>query len=277
MSSEELTPKHYKYINTLMTIAGQHHLCIELACLHPIAKVRMGSNFSVPETIIKSTIKELKRSINKYQKYGRQEPANRWSLFNCYTYYTLILLNMCTGHRPTRSQYGGLSSFDLSRNVVFIADKMNREESGRVLPLNASAAKQLEHYLSFLKRFVTTIQYTDPDAASTLHKALQGQECLFYLRVGRGLKPFSISSLKKCGIPVIKAKSNWNRHWIRSSLAKSIGLNTSAIDAFMGHENLLDESFSGFSTLDMSEIRSVAEAIQHELSSLEIEPLEVSL
>ena len=78
-------------------------------------------------------------------------------------------------------------------------------------------------------------------------------------------------------IPTIKARGNWNRHWIRAALAQRVDIKPSAVDAFMGHENLLDESFSSYSSLDMSGMRDIADALNDEIELMSISPLEVTL
>ena len=197
-------------------------------------------------------------------------------MFNCYTYYTVVVLNMCTGHRPSRKYYGKLENFDLSRRVVLVNDKENRE-SARVLPLNESAFIQFTFYLSFLEAFVTKIQYIYPTEADILRRTLKGETPLFHLRINTGLKSFSHSAAMSSDIPTIKARGNWNRHWIRSAIALWVDIKPSAIDAFMGHENLLDESFSSYSSLDMSDMRHIADALNDELELMSVARLEVTL
>lgn len=273
MSGAELAQKHYRYVNALMKISALAPFDIEQAYQHRLTLPAMGSNFHLPEIKIKFAISELTRAIGKMQKSPTE---NRWRLFNYYTYYTLILLNMCTGHRPSRNFYKKLDNFDLSRGVVFIDDKGNRE-SARVVPLNDAAVTQLRFYLSFLEAFIAEILHLESFEAQLLLNALNGQDNIFYLWTNDCLKPFSYTSVNKTEVPVIKAKGNWNRHWIRSSLARRFDLKPAAIDAFMGHENLLDESFSSYSTLNMSDIRDVADALGDEICSMAVEPLEVTL
>jgi hypothetical protein len=276
-SAKDLSSKHYTYINALLSIANRPPIDIKPILEHRMADVPMGSNFSVPATAFRSAIKELKHSINKERQRLHSGYGDRWRLFNCFTYYTLIVMNMCTGHRPSRNYYDALNKLDLSRRAVFIKDKANREEPGRILPLNALAAEQLKHYLYYLKKFIDSIQYLQPDEAEVLRRALNGEENLFYLYSKGRLKTFNNSVLRDVDIPKVEAKNNWNRHWIKSALESRADIKPAAVDSFLGHENLLDETFSRFSTLNTSDLRDVADALEEEASNLRVEPLEVLL
>ena len=276
-SAKELSSKHYTYINALLSIANCPPIDIDPILEHPMADVPMGSNFSVPANAFRSTIKELQYTIKNEQRCLARGHGERWKLFNCFTYYTLIVLNMCTGHRPSRNYYDTLNKFDLSRRVVFVKDKANREESGRILPLNVLAAEQLKHYLSYLKKFIDDIQYLQPDEADVLRSALTGEDALFYLYSKDRLKTFNNTVLRDIDIPQVKAKNNWNRHWIKSALEPRIDIKPAAIDSFLGHENLLDETFSRYSTLNLSDLRDIADALEEECLGLSVEVLEVSI
>lgn len=276
-SAKGLSSKHYTYINALLSIAKCPSIDIRPILEHRMAEVPIGSNFSVPANAFKAAIKKLKYLINTGQQRVCSTHGERWRLFNCFTYYTLIVLNMCTGHRPSRNYYDTLNMFDLSRRAVFIKDKANREEPGRILPLNALAAEQLKHYLSYLKKFIDSIQYLQPDEAEVLRRALNGEENLFYLYSKDRLKTFNNSVLRDVDIPKVEAKNNWNRHWIKSALESRAGIKPAAMDSFLGHENLLDETFSRFSTLNISDLREIADALEEEASNLLVEPLEVLL
>ena len=277
LNAAELASKHYKYINALMSIAELQHFNIEEICSLQQTSLKIGSNFSVPTALISSTIEELTSTIAAQQKYLKQGTADRWHLFNCYTYYTLLLLNMGTGHRPARSPFGQLSNFDLSRQVLFIADKKNRDESGRVVPLNNSAVQQLNYYLLFLTKFFEFIRYVYPEAATTLCESLRGRADLLHLWIDGRLKTCSPKAIREANIPHLRAKSNCHRHWIRSAVALSIDIQTPAIDAFMGHENLLDESFSQFSNLNFSNLRQIADVLEKQLCNINLTPLEVAI
>lgn len=273
MSGAELAQKHYRFVNALMKVAQRPQFDFETTLQQPIMLPAMGSNFRVPEIEIKIGIEKLTKTITNLLRFNTKD---HWKLFNCYSYYTVILLNICTGHRPSRKYYGKLENFDLSRRVVFINDKENRE-SARVVPLNATALKQFKFYLAFLEAFARKIQYIYPEEADILRNTLKGETGLFYLWVNTGLKPFSHSAAVKAGFPIIKARGNWNRHWIRAALAQQVDIKPSAIDAFLGHENLLDESFASYSSLDMSNMRDISDALNDEIELMSIAPLEVRL
>ena len=273
LSAAELAKKHYRFVNALMKIARLPEFELEATLQQRIMLPDMGSNFRVPEFEIKRGVEKLTKTITNLQRFKTKDD---WKLFNCYTYYTVVVLNMCTGHRPSRKYYGKLENFDLSRRVVLINDKENRE-SARVVPLNDSAFIQFKFYLAFLNVFITKIQYIYPTQADMLRRTLHGETDLFHLWINTGLKPFSHSAAMSSDIQTIKARGNWNRHWIRSALALWVDIKPPAIDAYMGHENLLDESFSYYSSLNMSDMRHIADALNDELELMSISPLEVTL
>ena len=128
-----------------------------------------------------------------------------------------------------------------------------------------------------LKKFIDSIQYFQPDEAEFLRRALNGEDSLFYLYSKDRLKTFNNTVLRDIDIPQVTAKNNWNRHWIKSALESRADIKPAAVDSFLGHENLLDETFSRFSTLHTSDLRDVAGALEEEASNLRVEPLEVLL
>ncbi|NVK56833.1 MAG: hypothetical protein HWE26_14605 [Alteromonadaceae bacterium] len=274
MFGSELIKKHYIYINFLMETAQCQLYQIDKILFLPFAQRRIGSNFNVSIGKVRESFFELRKIFAKEQNTGN---LDRWLLFNSYTYFTVLILDMTTGHRPKRAMYGELSNFDLSRRVLLIKDKDNRVESARIVPLTSKAVTQLNYYLAFLKRFSKHLRFIHPEEYLVLEEALLGRSSLFKLWVRGKLKSFATGYLSEVDIPRIDAKNNWHRHWIRSRLALHPELNPAAIDAFMGHENLLDESFSAFSSLETLELRMVADALCIELEKISISPVELLL
>lgn len=161
--------------------------------------------------------------------------------------------------------------------MVWIQDKKAREEASRLVPLNILSQLQIRYYLSFLEDFTGIVKYSHPSEAEKLKQSLSGEAPLFRLRSTRGITFYSASTVRDhCSSP-IPGSSNWHRHWIRQHLASQSHVDVSAVDAFMAHENLLDESFSRFSTLETLELRKVSNAIEQQLQMLDVNALEVTL
>ena len=264
-----LAYKHYEYINHLFRLAQKSALPVQQLGSHTQHDVYIGSNFAPNDECIKQWFQYLTGNIESYKKAF---PAQYFQLFNYYSSYTLCVLLMCTGQRNNNILF---SNIDLYRMCVFISDKNCRENASRVIPLSKTVQKQLIAYFDFVDRFASYIERTDPISAEMLKALKCSSKPIFY-------------NFRSCGtlqefiyprhIPVnsfkAKTKSNWYRHWLKSTLTKAEKINPECIDAIMGHENKLDESFSKFSCFSLNDLQPCARAIDDELALLGIEALE---
>jgi hypothetical protein len=274
ITSSELTQKHFGFINFVQRLANIMPLSSDSILDDAYANRVMGSNRNIPNDEIVSLFSSIKKRI---QTSLKGLPETIWQVYNDYTQYTVFVLFIFTGHRPRRDPFGRLNNFDLHRNVVWVKDKEARENANRLLPLNKTSSLQLHYYLAFLEMVKETISYSYPAEAISIRHSLSTKENLFKLRGKAGMTLFSTTTQRECCSLTVQGASNWYRHWLRQYLAKQPNINLSALDAFMGHENLLDESFSPFSNLDVAELRVISDAIEEALVPLGLEALTVTL
>ncbi|MDX5405681.1 MAG: hypothetical protein LPK11_01390 [Chromatiaceae bacterium] len=274
MSSTELALKHYRFINNIMLISGLGPFDVLKLLDCPNSKERIGSNRALSDQDLQNELTKIKLSVQEaYSKF----PATIWQIFNTFTHYAVTLLNLCTSHRSTRAPYGTLDNFDLIRKVVWIEDKKARTAASRLIPLNSIGTAQIQYYISFLSKFYELVKYSYPIDAEHIQMSLKSEADLFSLRGRSGMTFYSNTNVREICDFELPSASNWNRHWIKQFLATQSRVDATAVDAFMGHENLLDESFSRFSNLDTAELRKIVDAIEKRLINLNVQALEVSL
>lgn len=274
ISAKELSEQHFRYLNHVQSLAQQEQFEIGSVLDSTSAEKVMGSNRSMPNKEIIILFSEMKNVVNVALK---KLPSSIWQIYNDYTLFTVCLLYMSTGHRPSRSPFGTLQNFDLIREVVWIQDKQAREGANRLLPIGKISSQHLKNYLSFLEKVKDVVKYSYPAEAESIGQSLSSQADLFKLKGNTGMTFFSATTQREYCTTTHKFAKNWHRHWLRQLLAKQPNINPSATDAFMGHENLLDESFSIFSSLDVTELRKISEAIEREFAVLGIDALRVAL
>ncbi|MCH8489285.1 MAG: hypothetical protein LAT81_05055 [Oceanicaulis sp.] len=108
MSAGDLAIKHYTFINRLLESAGKQPFSLEALLSSPSAAKMMGSNRGLSNDDLKASLKNIRKSIDASRA---SLPATLWQLYNDYTHYTVSLLMVNTGHRPTRDPFGSLSNF----------------------------------------------------------------------------------------------------------------------------------------------------------------------
>ena len=203
-------------------------------------------------------------------------PIDVLSLHNYFTYYTYELLAFCTGIRANINPFKKLLHFDLDSKMVCIEDKKNRgEQTSRWIPLNDLAFQQIQNYKEHLENLKSWFRHhpKKQNIPNIISEILSGERELFLTLSKDTFNETSPTKIKNYVAYFSSHKNNVNRHWIRSQLALEDALKQSAIDAFMGHEEESDESFSIYSSLCIEDMRNIASTLNKRLVDLGLKPV----
>jgi hypothetical protein len=190
---------------------------------------------------------------------------NGWNdlelVHNTLTLYTLLILNISTGHRPVRHPFHSINCFDLQVGTVFISDKEVRSaQSARVIKLPDIALMQLRHYIQHLESIRPYCRNTGAANTEHIDGALNGSKPFFILFVGRDLISITPKILSDFLDNILPLPLNWNRHFMRTWLREQ-GIESSMVDAWMGHVGSGGEPFSRYSGLAMTDLALISDEI----------------
>ena len=198
---------------------------------------------------------------------------------NAYTYYTLHLLNLATGHRPVRDPFDDLDHIDLLNKKIFISDKESRQtaSSARVLRLPEIAIQQIQLYIEHLKELQLHLFVINPDAANAVAQTLAGKNRLLFLLEENEMGSYQIQPLSPRYVQgylgvLFDIPTNWHRHYLRTFLSRC-SVSAELIDAWMGHAKLGQEGFNLFSGLSMEYMWLISTKIEREMSKRGIKPI----
>lgn len=203
-----------------------------------------------------------------------------YQFHNEYVVYSLLLLNICTGHRPVKDPYDNMNHIDIVGRKILISDKQIRSaDSSRILVLPDRAIKQIQYYQEHLENIYKVIKFKTKVIKKSLSSITSGDYPLFFIFECSD-KESSLGDIKRVTpkylaqhlLPVFNLPLNWNRHYMRTYLS-DIGVCGEHIDAWMGHAKPGQEAFSRFSGMSMKNMAEVALAIDRHLSDLGIEPI----
>jgi hypothetical protein len=273
VQSTTFVNKLLNFINACYEKASLQSSCIKSNLIDELAgEKRIGSSLQIKQEVLKAHFKEIRCCLGEIKS---SIPLDVIALHNYLTYYTLLVLNITTGHRPRNGSYRKTDFFDLEAGTVLIFDKENRGPgTTRVLPLAEIASQQLKNYLSHLQFLNAWFQYDNTKIASQIVQVLQNERSLFNVISNSALTLVTQQNIEKVVPEKIGLKSNWHRHWLRSKLANDTSLSPSVINYYMGHEGKLDESYSRFSTLSFLDLKHLITSIQNIAESLTVIPVE---
>lgn len=215
--------------------------------------------------------------LRQYRDLVRWELANGKSLreaHNHYAVFTYLVLAFATGIRSVRQPFESLAEFCEATDTYFLDDKESRRAPApRFVPVAPFAVKQLGFYFKYL---LALKSFLDGHAPSRryMDAVLKGQ-APYLFTLGRGgrppvaLTPTTIANTLGEAFPLV---SNWNRHFMRTELG-NYGVSDEVIQAMMGHGEVGQEPFAGYSALSMSELEEAASVMEEIAASIGLEPL----
>jgi hypothetical protein len=223
-------------------------------------------------TGIRNEIDKLMKG-NKSPNLGNQNFAD---IHNLFTAYTINLLNLSSGHRPVNNPYRTLDNILLDSAVINIEDKVvDTRRPNRFIPLIPIAKRQISNYLSYLQWLEEHAYLVNRQLSVYAKNTLASHSPLFFAleqNIGEQASVLEISksTLVKINDEFSTIPANWHRHYLRT-LFTDLELQINVIDAFMGHEDSSDPSFSVNSTLTFNDLRDLSHVIQkHMVNQLNI-------
>jgi hypothetical protein len=251
-SMAQLWNKHYAYIKHIYEVAQQPFSLPRLD-----TKVEVcGSNGVIQSRVIPQMFGLMKDKL--------EAASTTQEIHNLFTVYTLQILNYSSAHRPVNRVYGALVNFDLHAKTLVITDKLMRQENPqRTIVLPNIAIAQLSKYIEWLRHLTSPPFLYDKDTIYKWRSILDEKHDLFTIFNTEGkLVSLSSSLLADFMHDILPAHGNANRHFLKSYLDKHAPHSCAeAIDAFFGHENQVDESYSRFSGLGIHHLKKIAQTI----------------
>ncbi|MEZ5471321.1 MAG: hypothetical protein R3E90_06035 [Marinicella sp.] len=233
----------------------------------------IGSNVVVKSHFVSRLFQVLSNRLNQTQLNNKEQIKEHHNLF---TVYTILLLNLCTGHRPVDHPYMTLDYFDLESDRIFINDKGHKYgDNHRVLVLPQIAVKQINAYLNYLQELSHTYRLIDSELVSTVNQILKGQLPLFHF-LHTKLVPIKNRQLTKKLKNIFPVKSNWNRHYMRTTL-RGYGVDGQSVDLWMGHEGIGGSGLAQHAAGSMQQLVAVADQIEKITADLKIEMIKGKL
>lgn len=209
--------------------------------------------------------------------------------------YTILVLNICTGHRPSISAYSKACYIDIRGKKCFIADKqVTSVTHGREVPLIDVAVEQFQAYQRHLERFVNFLK-GPRGCAVLLSKVLKciddGDDkypfvFLFTLagpgeefsarkhREPRSASPLQLRNIIDSSWPI---PTNWHRHYLRSYLTNFAEKGTSSelIDAFMGHGQYSSNPENPMSGFSYNTLKNLSVSLDAMCENLEVKAVKL--
>jgi hypothetical protein len=261
----------------VQTLIDLHHRYISDLCVcteYRVDKLNQQTDLSVGShlQIKKEWLCKIFNSLHKMLlRLTRSKYKALEQFHNCFTLYTLLVLNISTGHRPVRHPYHSVNFFDLNAGTVYISDKEVRtSQSARTLKLPELAQTQFKYYLEHLKFIRPYLRNISLNNAEAIDGALVGTSPLFTMLEDNKLIAVTPGVLSKYFDEFLPLPLNWNRHFMRSWL-RSREVEPHLVDAWMGHVGQGGEAFSRYSGISMCDLTMVA----NEINSLLIDELNV--
>ncbi len=262
---KKINKLYQKYVEHLLGL-----LSINYNNPQPLQKGCVGSNLVLRKGTVKCLLNSISEKINTIKKKTLKDREYQYNLM---VLYTLIILNISTGHRPVNDPYQTLKHFNLKLKTVHISDKdRGNELPYRVCLLSNLASKQMNSFIDYLKYFGENNQFLIRGIKENIAKILLGEQVLFRFLVKGKFLQMEYKHVKKMMKEFLLINQNWHRHYIRSNLP-NYGVSGQQIDMWMGHEGKGSTGFSSCSSMSMKDLEPVTKAINKILQELEVGPV----
>lgn len=193
---------------------------------------------------------------------------------NLITIYTLMVLNLNTGHRPVKDPYNKIDSFCFSLNTVCINDKSRSNDMDfRVVNLNAISINQIKLYLKSLDSLRSTLGFLDSKIRIHVQDVINNNKPLFWVFEKKKIVLITKKILSQycemySGGTLF---SNWNRHYLRTEL-KNLGVRYELIDLLLNHDDISGSGNTEFSSITRNDHIIINKAILEIFDNLKIIP-----
>jgi len=240
-----------------------------------------GSRLRIPHEFLAAIFADARKDVAAKRPPGPGSTRQVRDAHNAFALYTLMVLYLATGHRPVSHPFEFRSDFDLEAGLLWLSDKDGRGARGtRMLPLAPRAVAQAEAWITHLERLARRLYLTDSNQTAQVRAALltedtgRGPFFLIFDEAGK-LAPLRPALQETAFASVLPTALNWTRHILRSALMDTG--RPAALDAFLGHGHMGEEPFVAGSSLGLSDLWPVADAIEALFDSMKIKIVESPL
>jgi integrase len=238
----------------------------------------IGSKLSIDKAEIARVIKSKRAAL--LQMFSETSPSLEQLIVrhNQFVNYTLLILIASTGHR-SRTEFGFTSySMDDRAGYSLISDKINFVDSSiRVIPQCTILKKQLISYKNHcadLSRLIKPYNFSLAKKLSKVFKLQVNDEPTFFHIVSNNVIPVGSSKIEGYLLPEINLPLNFLRHYFCSALR--LAGEFKFAKALMGHVGSGEHILSDHSCDALENIKSVGSAIDHLLTEIGIEAIEIT-
>ena len=231
----------------------------------------LGSAMYPRHQFVKNMFMKSKEDI--VQGYPSRSAKSWIDHHNRVATYLYQILVLATGHRPVKTPFEDLFTFDLKAGFVIVSDKEGANTPiPRMIPLCPTAVDQVNNYLSHLRELAKALSVIDLSLKKKIQDAATGKAPLLFLIDEQGTcLPFDPSNLETYRIHENPLPLNWQRHMLRSYLTGKV--RGELIDACVGHGQFGQQANSIHSGLPIADLVPVRHHIQNLFETLGIEAL----
>lgn len=220
----------------------------------------VGSSLKVNETILSGQLAEQREQI---ENGFDQSLSSCVQLHNHIAYYTLLVIQIMTGHRHAIDAIRSIHYFCSETGHLFANDK-----NARLVKLPRRAVDQLKAYISYLRFFYVKAKANYETLAETILASLDGrQPLLFLLQDAQDRKQFKREYLKTLVLDRWPLPENFPRHYIQCKLLDKT--TAEVLSGAIGHlmtGQAADDKYSGLSVPDLANFANAAETVGRELN-----------
>ncbi len=180
---------------------------------------------------------------------------------NAITVFTEKLLCFSCGYRAVNHPWWRFSNLDFRTGMLHVSDKDRSAYSisGRIVILPDRCLGYIQRYVEYVRNGIFS---SFSNQSLSAYKALifsDRSPVLFYSFDG---KPVPVRPVLSQNVmdPLSNLPPNWPRHYMRGRLRK-FGVSGDLVDLWMGHDNSGSNPMHVYSGLSMSDLRTVANAL----------------
>jgi hypothetical protein len=224
----------------------------------------LGSPLFLQTDVLSSLFSRLQSKLNLGQ-------AKNEYFHNDITIYTQLVLAIASGYRPVTGWFGKITHLSMQTGDYWISDKESGiGDNSRVIKLPDIAIKILNNYLDYCKRRELQLANINPNLSLEYQRLLKGETHLFFYLRENQYEPCTPSNYTFFVDAIFPLQANWARHHTRSLLSTK-RVDSSVINAWMGHMNQSKRSFHEFSTLTRQHMVTVSHILHEHLLDIGVE------
>ncbi|WP_047391589.1 hypothetical protein [Chitinibacter sp. ZOR0017] len=237
----------------------------------------IGSRLKPFMTPLKQCILDLQKITQEGLKSYRLQ-----DLHNAYAVYTLLILGLATGARPTSGAFARDTDLDLEQGWCLLSDKDSDDFAHtRIVYLPKVLCAHMRNFLEYRKRLLTRLASHNPAVFAELNRnprkgatarktknnatrsnavsacpieQIQSLPLIFFLNHEHSIIEVSPQSYQDKLEYFLNIRPNSNRHLLRSVLLEN-GMGQTALAAFMGHHRYGEAPWSNYSSMNPQQFR----------------------